>query len=203
MHPTSDNSEQARKGLPWPVIIIMAVMVLPIVAAYVAYYTGMGVSEETVNKGVLLQPPAKLSALTDKATSVPDLQERKWRLILPVTHPCDEGCQKNLFTTRQVHIRLGEKSVRVERIAANLGGDAGADFLESIHPDHPLLEFFTVSRADWDTWLANSNAPESLEQAPYYLLVDQEGFVMMYYTGNHHGNDLLDDIKRVLRYTPE
>ena len=203
MNPTSANSEYTRKSLPWPFIIIVAVMVLPIVGAYVAYYTGMGVSEKTVNKGILLQPPAKLSALTDKGSAVPDLQERKWRLVLPVTSPCAQECQQNLYTTRQVHIRLGDKSVRVERIAANLGGDQGASFLQSIHDDHPRLQFFSVSRADWNNWLANSNAPEALEQNPYYLLVDQEGFAMMYYTANHHGNDLLDDIKRVLRYTPE
>jgi cytochrome oxidase Cu insertion factor (SCO1/SenC/PrrC family) len=195
---------EGQRNIPWPVILIVVATVLPIVAAYVAYYSGMGVPDETVNNGILLEPPVKLSALTDKATDeVPAIDEPKWRLLIPVVTPCEQGCKENLYTTRQVHIRLGEKGTRVERIAVNLSGEQGKEFLNDIQAEHPLLQHFSVKREDWDAWLQNINAPDSLEQTPYYILVDQTGFAMMYYTVDHHGNELLKDIKRVLRFTPE
>lgn len=204
---TNEQNPQGtrRNSIPWPLILIVATIVVPIIAAYVAYYTGTGVSEETVNKGVLLEPAVKVSKLTAVSDSdeLPDLSDRKWRMLVPVAGPCGEGCQENLYTTRQVHIRLGDKSTRVERWAVNLAGEQGEAFLSDIHDDHPFLEHFSVTRETWRNWLAHTNAPANLEQTPYYLLVDQEGFAMMYYTVDHHGNDLLDDIKRVLRYTPE
>jgi len=33
------------------------------------------------------------------------------------------------------------------------------------------------------------------------LLIDQEGFAMMSYTTAQHGNELLKDIKRALKYS--
>lgn len=203
--PNTPQQNSPRTGPPWPLILIVATIVIPIVAAYVTYFTGMGVSEETVNKGALLQPPAKVESLlaSSESDTLPDMSERKWRMLVPVTAPCDELCQKNLYTTRQVHIRLGDKSPRVERWAVNLSGEQGERFLAEIQAEHPFLEHFSVPAEQWQEWLSQSNAPESVEQTPYYLLADPEGFAMMYYTTDHHGNDLLDDIKRVLRYTPE
>lgn len=201
----SPISTSQRKGLPWPFIIIVAVIVLPIVAAYVAYYTGMGVSDETVNKGELLEPPVPFSALATQAedSESVELQGRRWRMLIPVTVPCDAGCQQNLYTTRQVYIRLGEKNERVERIAVNLAEAEGEAYLAEIEKDHPHLRDVSVELGAWQAWLADTNAPTDLQKTPYYLLVDQEGIAMMYYTADHHGNDLLDDIKRLLRYTPE
>jgi hypothetical protein len=199
----ASSGAASKKTIPWPFILILAVVIIPVVAAYVAYYTGMGVSDETVNKGILLQPPVHLDQLTDVADEVPELEERKWRLLLPLLAPCTDTCAENLYTTRQVHIRLGEKAERVERLAVNLGGAAGQEQLDAIQADHPRLKHFSVSREQWQHWLNGTNVPASLEQDHYYLLVDQEGYAMMFYTAAHHGNELLDDIKRVLRYTPE
>jgi hypothetical protein len=177
------------------------VTLVPMVAAYVAYFTGVGVPQSRVNEGVLLEPARNLVDLLPLAEGEkPQTQNNLlWRLIIPIPAVCDQDCRRNLYITRQVHIRLAEKAERVERYAVNLGGEAGAVFLRGIQAEHPDLKSFSVAQNDWHKWLADTNVPASDH---YYLLVDQVGFAMMYYSQQHDGNQLLKDLKRVLRYSP-
>lgn len=194
-------AEYNQKKMSWQLIAILAVTLIPIIAAYVAYYTGIGVPKDTVNKGVLLEPAKNVSdVLGDASGDIPSFTDNlKWRLLIPVPRECDKDCQQNLYITRQVHIRLGEKGERVERYAVNLGGATGEEFLQSIRPEHPQLKHFSVSPDTWESWLKESNVP-GVDH--YYLLVDQVGFAMMFYSVQHNGNQLLDDLKRVLRHSP-
>lgn len=204
----TDNQQQltnppAKKSKK-PLLAILLVSVLPIAAAYFVYFTGVGMPDDTVNAGRLLSPANHVAEiLTDGNEDVLQAvqDDRKWRLFLPITADCGENCQKNLYTTRQVHIRLGEKSKRVERYAVNLAGEEGEKFLAGIAEAHPLLEQVTISRARWDDWIGTTDLNLNPDETPYYLLVDQEGFAMMAYTADIHGNDLLKDLKRALKYS--
>ncbi len=187
-----------------PLIAILMVSILPIAAAYFVFFTGIGVPEDTVNTGKLISPANHVTEiLADGNEAV--LQEinddKKWRIFLPVPHGCNENCRKNLYTTRQVHIRLGEKGTRVERYAVNLAGAQGEEFLNGIKEEHPFLKVVNVDRTRWDNWVGTTDLDLNLEETPYYLLVDQEGFAMMAYTAEIHGNDLLKDLKRALKYS--
>jgi hypothetical protein len=190
-----------RRKMSWQLVAILLVTLVPMVAAYVAYFTGIGVPESRVNEGVLLTPAPNLADLLPRVEGEKPGFERNllWRLIIPVPAVCDQACQRSLYITRQVHIRLADKSDRVERYAVNLGGAEGAAFLESIAAEHPGLKHFSVSEEDWRAWLGEANVPASEH---YYLLVDQVGFAMMFYSVQHDGNQLLKDMKRVLRYSP-
>ncbi|VUD64133.1 hypothetical protein TDB9533_03252 [Thalassocella blandensis] len=187
----------------WTLIAIMVISILPISAAYFMFFTGIGVPQHTVNNGVLLTSAVNVKDLFEAddhqiVRAVHD--EKKWRLLIPVTEQCDKACEDILYTTRQVHIRLGEKSERLERIAVNLAGLPGQQFIDGLVKDHPLLKSASVTRAQWDRWLSQASATLDLNQQPYYLLVDQEGFAMMSYT-TQHGNLLLEDLKRALKYS--
>lgn len=199
----NDPTKKPKRG-SWQLWIMLAVTVIPMVGAYVAYFTGIGVPDERVNEGELLLPAKNVKDLLEgPGDAMPSFDNNyQWRLLIPVSESCDETCEENLYLTRQVHIRLGEKAERVERYAINLGAAQGAEFLQSIAQEHPKLKTIDVSRQQWDQWLEGSNAPADLEAHPYYILVDQVGFAMMFYTAEHDGNQLLKDIKRVLRYSP-
>lgn len=200
----NDTKGQNPKRKSWPLIIMLAVTVVPMVAAYVAYLTGIGVPDDTVNEGELLSPAKEIASLLAEAEGdIPeDNHKLKWRLLIPVPPECNQACQNNFYITRQVHIRLGDKSDRVERFAVNIGGAQGADFLQQIEAEQPGLRQFSVSPEAWREWLSGSGVPDDLATEHYYLLVDQVGFAMMFYTPNHDGNQLLKDLKRVLRYSP-
>lgn len=199
------SESTGKKKSSLPMVIILVVSIVPIVGAYIAYYTGLGVSADTVNEGTLLKsdPPANIIDLLNLAEGEKPDYERNyaWRLIVPIPEYCNQACQDNLYTTRQVHIRLGEKAERVERYAALIGGQASEDYYQNIREEHPRLKAFSISRDQWLQWLQASNVPQSMEQEHYYLLIDQIGFAMMFYTSAHEGSQLLKDIKRILRYS--
>ena len=184
--------------------LILLVSILPIAGAYFVFFTGIGVPEQTVNAGKLISPINHVTEIF--AGEHLDLLEqfrndKKWRLFLPVTEYCNTECEKIFYTTRQVHIRLGDKSNRLERYAINLAGEKGEQFLLGIAEDHPYLRHVNIDRKRWDQWLASTNLDLDLDTTPYYLLIDQEGYAVMGYSSNIHGNDLLKDLKRALKFT--
>jgi len=200
----TDTAVSKSKKSAWPLFAIIAVTVVPIVAAYVAYFTGLGVPHDTVNEGRLVNPAINIKTLVAGAEGdIPALDNNlNWRLLIPVPEHCGESCQQDLYVTRQVHIRLADKAERLERFAVNIGGDAGEQFLQEIQSEQPGLKHFSIPQSRWDEWLRGTNVPGNLSDGHYYLLVDQVGFAMMFYTKEHTGNQLLKDLKRVLRYSP-
>ena len=201
----NDAVNHQKKSKSWQLKAILLVSILPIVAAYVAYFTGIGVPQERVNEGELVVPAKNLKDLLPNAEGeTPAFEDHSlWRLVIPVGQECDQGCQANLYTTRQVHVRLANKASRVERYAVNLGGAEGDEYLQGIAEQHPLLKRFAVDKAQWQQWVQDTNIPADFHSEPYYLLIDPLGFAMMVYGVEHEGNQLLKDIKRVLRYSPE
>lgn len=199
-----NQQTKTKRSNSWQLWAILLVTAVPMVAAYVAYFTGAGVPQERVNQGELLTPAKNVADLLASAEGdLPSFDNNyDWFLLLPITAQCNSACQQNLYVTRQVHIRLSEKADRVQRYAVNLAGAEGEAFIQSLQQEHPLLQSFTVDRQQWQQWLADTNAPVDAQAEPFYLLVDQVGFAMMYYGVQHEGNQLLKDIKRVLRYSP-
>nr|WP_010131126.1 hypothetical protein [Microbulbifer agarilyticus] len=183
---------------------VVASVALPMLAAYIIFYTGVGMPTDTVNQGELLRPAqdlAEINLLADDGNAV-DLatQEPKWRYLIVGGEDCAGECEKLLYTTRQVHIRLGEKSRRVERLLVT-----GAPLTELRHrilaDQHPKLRFTTSDQQKLDEWLADSDHAQL--KRPSALLVDQQGYAMMVYDNTHNGNQLLKDIKRLLKYSYE
>jgi cytochrome oxidase Cu insertion factor (SCO1/SenC/PrrC family) len=191
-------------------LLILAIVTAPMLLAYVMYQTGWGISSSTTNNGELLTPALSVQELKtiaednvfEKMLANKDLTSKsvakKWRLLVPVTAACADTCQKNLYTTRQVHIRLAEKAYRVERIILSLD-ELSPTLLKQLANEHPNTLRIESSEDRFFEWLASANFVESVEQ--YYYLIDQEGFAMMRYNASHTGQNLLDDIKKLLKFT--
>ncbi|MGS2718399.1 SCO family protein [Eionea flava] len=187
-------------------ILIILIVAAPMVAAYIMFQTGWGVSLHTTNKGELINPPLPISALTlaSDSQSIQSLVKssssaKKWRLLVLVDASCDDICQKNLYTTRQVHIRLAEKAYRVERVILSISADLPAVLEKQLADDHPNTQRIIASEQSLKQWLSAAGIQENARE--YYYLVDQEGFAMMRYNTSHTGQDLLDDIKKLLKFT--
>ncbi len=203
--PTSNApvTPNALKKSRWHLWAMLLVTFVPLIAAYVAYYTGWGVPQTTVNNGVLLAPALDTRPLLADASGEPlDLSDIKWRLLIPITDSCNEACLQNLYVTRQVHVRLGEKAERIERVALAVGDEAEAQ-LAAMSAEHPRLRTLSIPSSSWQSWWAGKHVPAAQEAEHYYFLVDPQGFAMLLYSEAHEGNALLKDIKRILRYTPE
>ena len=215
----NNNSKDIVKRNRFFGLVIIVIVTAPMLLAYIMFQTGWGVSSNTTNNGELLTPALPIQELQvmtedkvfenlfsgqffDEAALNKNTKNKssakKWRLLVPVTAACSDVCQKNLYTTRQVHIRLAEKAYRVERIILFLD-ELNPTLLQQLNNEHPNT-LRVSSRANlFSQWLAPANIAESAEQ--YYYLIDQEGFAMMRYDASHTGQNLLDDIKKLLKFT--
>jgi len=194
-------TENTQKRSRWTLVAILVVAVLPVAAAYFMYFTGLGVPQDTVNNGRLLDRAVSVEALLPPEVWAKVQEDKKWRLLHVVNKRCESTCQERLYTTRQVHIRLGEKSVRVARMLANVGATADDSGVSALLEEHPRMVSFNVDEGTWQGWMSTSEMlTEEFASEDFYLLVDQQGLAMMAYT-NQHGNDLLVDIKRALKFS--
>lgn len=179
---------------------IMAVILLPLLAAKLVYYTGFGMPSGTVNNGALLEPPPALEELAPRTREGEPwtLAERpvRWRLLIPGGGECEGACRDNLYLTRQVHTRLADDAERVERVYLLTDDRLDASTAGFMAREHPGLSFARV-------------APEALEALPsgvrsdHYFLMDPGGFVIMAYSPDHSGGELLDDLKQLLKFSQE
>jgi len=142
--------------------------------------------------------------LADSSDSLKRLypaETKKWRIMVPISANCEAACQKNLFITRQVHIRLAEKAPRVERIFLALDG-VSAQQKQQLLVEHPNVLWLDSSQAALVNWLTNT-AMATVQVDKRYFLIDQDGFGMMSYSAEHTGQELLEDLKKLLKYTYE
>lgn len=199
------GSPQGRRGLGrWAGTAVFSAVALPMLAAYIVFYTGIGMPTATVNQGELLVPAKNVAEVELSSADGEQIalasEDPKWRYLILGSEHCADECEKLLYTTRQVHIRLGDKAHRVERMLVT------EEPLSELHQaelknQHPRLRFATADRQQLERWLADSDHPRL--KRPSALLVDQNGFAMMVYDNHHTGNQLLKDVKRLLKYSYE
>lgn len=201
---TNDRKMQRRGRIIATSLILL--VSLPMLIAYVLYHTGVGIPQGSTNEGDLLAPPQLFAdwepvQLNGRGWAVSDQPRSRWRWIIPIDSDCTGHCEDNLYLTRQVHVRLASEAYRAERIVLPLDGPLSESRKQWLEEEHPGVIVLRPNVGAMMSSLAETNQPESpLEPGRYYLM-DQEGFVMMSYGPEHSGSQLLDDIKRLLRYT--
>lgn len=187
---------------------LMLVVALPMLVAYTIYHTGLAMPTTTINKGDFLHPPQpitqlSLQTLKGDAWQLP-ADDPRWRLLVPIASDCDQMCQDKLYLTRQVHVRLGKDAYRVERLVVLLDDvhtEALRDWLAEEHPGVTLLR---NGQADWQKMLAPTNqAGSDILAGGHYYLMDPQSYLMMSYSPDHTGGELLEDIKRMLKLSYE
>lgn len=203
----TDAERQFQRRGRITAIALMTIVGLPMLVAYVLFQTGVGIPEGQVNQGELVDPPQRFSdwqpETSDGDAWAANPEQKRWRFVVPIDAECSGHCQANLYLTRQVHVRLGDKAYRVKRIILPVGDAPSEDILESLQEEHPGTEIVQPDQADMMASLAQTNVPGDPVAEGRYFLMDQEGFVMMAYGPEHTGNQLLKDIKRLLRYSYE
>ncbi|MBU3068726.1 hypothetical protein KOI40_02780 [Aestuariicella sp. G3-2] len=206
MQQHSANSESENVRGRWTSWFIFAAFLLPMVAAYLMFTTGVGLPTKTINKGTLLEPATSIRSLnitSAEGAPIDFSAEKKWRWLIVGSNDCQQACLDNLYITRQVHIRLGEKAVRLERFYLNTDAEFSAAFASQLEQEHPRLVQAHVDAESWKKTFNNTNvAAIELDGAELYV-IDQEGFAMMTYGVSNSGEDMLDDIKRLLKYSYE
>lgn len=158
----------------------------------------------TKNNGVLIRPPRAIADLPLQSVDGDAFdfakQPKQWSIVIPVAAHCDEQCQQTLYITRQIHVALGKNSDRVRRYLIATEYPLDAEF-EELLKQHPKLEILRANNAEFANYFQRSDLqPLSNRQ---YLILDPEGWFMMYYNVQHDGKALLKDLKFLLTNSHE
>jgi hypothetical protein len=191
----SDPSSRAsgRRNL----VILAAVFLLPVIAAFALYFGGIWRPEASSAKGELIQPPRTLefSGLrhADGAPAGEAVLKGKWSLIYIGDGRCDAACRTALTYGRQSRLALNKDMQRVQRVFLSTAQCCDHQYLKAEQPGLVVLD---ASSAEGQRLLAQF--PE--DRATSLFVVDPLGNLMM----RHEASQLIDkalltDLKKLLK----
>jgi hypothetical protein len=152
----------------------------------------------TTNQGDIVSPTVDLSSLLD---SIPQDEAAKWKVVVAGGEGCDQGCQDVLVNSRQIHMLLGKSSLRLERVYLPDSTNLELLELEELQAAHPYLIINPVDSADLSALLQGSSAEWDMADTRYFV-VTPDYQAVLYYTQQHDSAGLLDDLKHLLKYSP-
>ena len=153
----------------------------------------------TTNVGELVRPTLDFTSVLESLESE---GRPKWKVVTTGGNGCDSVCEEMLFSSRQVHMLLGKSTGRVERIFLPDMDTINSQRIEELEMVHPFLTILPIKADMIAQVVAGSSADwDMLEPRHFVMTPDQQG--ILYYTKEHDGNGLLDDLKHLLKYSPD
>lgn len=166
----------------------------PMLVAWTWFFYFQDVRPGTVNKGDLIEPPVAIGTLALHERGNVDAVKPfagDWSVVLLAPRECNRACQRALYVTRQVWIRLNRDADRVQRIL--IAGE-NVQYPASEHRDLRVFD------ADENVlhYFESEDHP-ALAGSERVFLVDPFGNLMMSYPLDLSPKMLSSDLKRVLR----
>ena len=161
---------------------IIAVFVLPMVAAYWLFLKSDTLDFETSNVGSFFTPPVDIAAVLPAEQSALE----HWWLAFITPETCESQCLAQLEKLRSVQLALGRDSVKLQRLLV------APQAHSALTPQHQQLVSGTV---DIDQ-LAPLLTDVSNEQI---VLIDPNGLLVLYYAPTIEGTGILRDVRKLLK----
>jgi len=152
----------------------------------------------TTNQGTLIKPAIDITSALDEESA----SSLKWKILVAGGQSCDDSCQQVILDTRQVHILMGKLVRRAERVyladAAQLDGEE----FDQLALAHPHLNIQRRGLAELSALLATSSMDWDFSDTRY-MVVTPDNDAILYYTQDDDVMGLLDDLKHLLKYSPD
>ena len=152
----------------------------------------------TTNQGALIKPAIDISSALDEETA----SSLKWKILVAGGQSCDDSCQKVILDTRQVHILMGKLVRRAERVYLADTAQLNGEQYDQLALAHPHLNIQRSGLAELTRLLANSSMDWDLSDTRY-IVVTPDNDAILYYTQDDDVMGLLDDLKHLLKYSPD
>lgn len=110
-HPNSHN-HLSPKGIPWPLLIILLLFIVPFILAFFLYRFREEINFKYTQSGELVTPPVLVNTIP--ALTVSLSAPKKWQLIYLEPSPCDAECNNRLDLLKRVQQALGKDQTRVQ-----------------------------------------------------------------------------------------
>jgi len=151
----------------------------------------------TTNQGQLVKPALDISAVLN---AIPISEKPKWQIVIVGGNSCDQTCEDILLNTRQIHMLLGKYTGRVQRIFLH-GPDQALD-PQWLKQEHPFLQLTQLDSSLFKQLLLNNSADWDMLDTRYFV-VTPDSKAILYFTADNDANGLLDDLKHLLKYSPD
>jgi hypothetical protein len=151
----------------------------------------------TTNQGQLVKPALDVSSLLG---AIPATEKPKWQIVIVGGDTCGQICEDILLNTRQIHMLLGKYTGRVQRVflqSPNQLLDA-----QWLTEQHPFLELADLDTKQFKQLLVNNSADWDMASTRYFV-VTPDNKAILYFTEDNDANGLLDDLKHLLKYSPD
>lgn len=171
----------------WTLYAVFGVTIVPLMLAMLMYFNLWGVPDGRTNFGQLLLPPKDIQQaqlVDEKQTPWSQASaDKRWLLVYLTPADCAQPCEEATHLLRQINVALGKEAHRVTRLLVNQQGQ----FNQKFEADYPaLIQLKSLSQ-------------ETFEAGEGIYIVDPLGNIMMYYSTDFVGKELLKDLKKLLR----
>lgn len=188
---------------PWIIVaILLAIFVLPVVAAWVLYLNIDDVNLGTTQHGEFVQPAralhvVPLSLPMAGGTLAPGYFHGRFTLVYMSGAFCNPDCEEALILTRQTRLALGPKIESVQRLYLVDGAPSNPAKLAREQPDLTVAD---VSGAAGQTFARQFSLDgKRVPGTDHYIyLVDPRGFYILRYSISGPPEGLLKDLKHLL-----
>lgn len=190
------TSEQhaARPRGQWKMLAITAVVVGPILIAWLMVKLQIGIPQSQSNQSSLVEPI--LTVQDWRLPLAPVDYGAPWRLLVTAPAECADDCLALVHEARQIHIATGREADRVEHVLA-LGQPASEQLNSRLQREYPRLQQLPLTLDTYQRGLAEH--PAEWQQGPQLWVIDPLGRVVLHRDANSPGKHLLDDLRRLLK----
>ncbi|UVW35226.1 hypothetical protein NYF23_01145 [SAR92 clade bacterium H455] len=152
----------------------------------------------TTNQGQLVKPAV------DARTVFPANPNRaeKWKIVVAGGDSCDAACNQVILDTRSVHILMGKLVRRAERVYLANAEQLQQQEFDDLSLAHPHLTIQTTGLNEFTQLLKNTSAEWDMADTRYFV-VTPDAEVILYYTQDDDVMGLLEDMKHLLKYSPD
>ena len=152
----------------------------------------------TTNQGQLVKPAV------DARTVFPANPNRaeKWKIVVAGGDSCDAACNQVILDTRSVHILMGKLVRRAERVYLANAEQLQQQEFDDLSLAHPHLTIQTTGLNEFTQLLKNTSADWDMADTRYFV-VTPDAEVILYYTQDDDVMGLLEDMKHLLKYSPD
>jgi hypothetical protein len=189
--PMNTSLQELRARNLRTVMLLAALFLVPLLAAFYMYYGASWRPAEHTNHGELILPVRQLPR--PGAAYGATRFTHEWSLVYIGAGACDDVCKGALYVMQQTHLGLNSDIHRVQRVFVVTGSFT---MQESFAQEHPGLS--VINATDGEAQELARQFPEE-DRAHTIFIVDPLGNLMMRFDTRENPQGLREDLVKLLK----